>query len=1014
MKRERIFLKIILAVAMLTFSSANAFGAITGDIDGAGDVDLRDAVMAIQVCAGMKPTGVHKENSVNDSKIGLAEAITALQTAASILWYKDADGDGYSDGTTLISFGRPSDIYYESAELIITYGDRDDSDSNIHPEVWYKDADGDGYSDGTTEVSESKPPGYYEKSELIAMSGDRNDNDPTVHPEVQEIIVSVSSPQLTTTVGYNGDEQTVISGGNYPRSVYMGKPVLPVIPKMIVLPDGHELNHIEVETGEMITLSGSHTVQHGQQPYPLLPDIHPAATARNAAIYGSDSPYPGRLYDTLEIQKLSGVSILMVNLNPMIYKPLSGSLSYYKSLVVKVVTNPVSEKRQNDGMRCDPSRVLARLEVANPEAIHTYSGRAFRTKRPRNAGLCNPADSYQYVLITSETVRDAETTMNVHYLIAHRQARGVSATIVTVEDIYAKYSGADQAEQVRNFIIDAYNNWETAFVLLGGDTNIIPMRKLWCKSWDGDGAYEDHIPSDLYYQCLDGNYNRDGDDRWGEPTDGVNAGEIDLLAEVYVGRASAEDAEEMANFVYKTLSYENDNAAYKRSALMAGEYLGFGGDSDYAKNSMEEIRLEASEHGYTTKGFAHDPLYTTDVLYHEDGSWDKSLIISKIDSDAYGIINHLGHADYDYVMKMYNSDAGMFGNSKFIFAYSQGGVPGNFEEDCIGERLTTSTRQGMAAVVFNSRYGWGTFSSTDGPSQRYNREFWDAYFDEYMVHLGELNADSHEDNAWRIDQDCMRWCYYESNLLGDPMISLAERTDGNTTTTTTTVPVTTTTTTTSTSTTVSSSTTTTTIPQVVSFPDENLDAAVRREINKPVGDITISDLKSVTSLSASSEGIENLEGIQHFTALTGLSLDYNQVTDVSALAGLNNLAELYLSGNSISNISALSGLTHLTVLALGENQLTDVSALSGRTNLTFLDLNQNQLTDVSALAGLTNLNFLVLDGNQLTDINALVNNSGINKGDYISLVENPLSTISCAVHIPQLESRDVTVLHDCP
>ena len=34
--------------------------------------------------------------------------------------------------------------------------------------------------------------------------------------------------------------------------------------------------------------------------------------------------------------------------------------------------------------------------------------------------------------------------------------------------------------------------------------------------------YETYLPSDLYYSCLDGTYNYDGDDRWGEPTDGDN------------------------------------------------------------------------------------------------------------------------------------------------------------------------------------------------------------------------------------------------------------------------------------------------------------------------------------------------------------------------------------------------------------------------------------------------------------------------------------------------------------
>jgi len=50
-----------------------------------------------------------------------------------------------------------------------------------------------------------------------------------------------------------------------------------------------------------------------------------------------------------------------------------------------------------------------------------------------------------------------------------------------------------------------------------------------------------------------------------------------------------------------------------------------------------------------------------------------------------------------------------------------------------------------------------------------------------------------------------------------------------------------------------------------------------------------------------------------------------------------------------------------------------------------------------------------------------VDNSGINSGDRVYLYDsifdhyggNPLSTTSCNTYIPQLQSRGVTVYHDC-
>jgi hypothetical protein len=62
--------------------------------------------------------------------------------------------------------------------------DCNDNDPKEHPaQTWYKDADGDGYSDGTiNNTSCTRPIGYKTVSELLATSGDYDDNDPSVHP----------------------------------------------------------------------------------------------------------------------------------------------------------------------------------------------------------------------------------------------------------------------------------------------------------------------------------------------------------------------------------------------------------------------------------------------------------------------------------------------------------------------------------------------------------------------------------------------------------------------------------------------------------------------------------------------------------------------------------------------------------------------------------------------------------------------------------------------------------------
>ena len=88
----------------------------------------------------------------------------------------------------------------------------------------------------------------------------------------------------------------------------------------------------------------------------------------------------------------------------------------------------------------------------------------------------------------------------------------------------------------------------------------------------------------------------------------------------------------------------------------------------------------------------------------------------------------------------------------------------------------------------------------------------------------------------------------------------------------------------------------------VTFPDPNLETAIREALNKPEGAIYTSDLESLTELDAYRKGISDLTGLEYCTGLTHLNLDINEISDISALASLTNLHTLWLENNQISDI----------------------------------------------------------------------------------------------------------------
>ncbi len=167
----------------------------------------------------------------------------------------------------------------------------------------------------------------------------------------------------------------------------------------------------------------------------------------------------------------------------------------------------------------------------------------------------------------------------------------------------------------------------------------------------------------------------------------------------------------------------------------------------------------------------------------------------------------------------------------------------------------------------------------------------------------------------------------------------------------------------------------------VSFPDQNLEAAIREAVGKPTGDIYEADVENLTSLCAAARGIVSLTGLEHATSLTRLYLDSNNISDISPLANLSSLTDLYLGWNELSDISQLGNLTSLTSLRLDSNQISDTSPLANLSGLTDLYLGANRIGNISRLANLTTLTLLRLDSNQISDISPLANLSSLTELD---------------------------------
>jgi hypothetical protein len=381
-------------------------------------------------------------------------------------------------------------------------------------------------------------------------------------------------------------------------------------------------------------------------------------------------------------------------------------------------------------------------------------------------------DDYDLLLISNSALMPSFDDY-VNYKIS----TGFLVKQVTTEEIYAQYGGQDDQEKIRNCIIDYYTNHGIEYVILGGDADpanpadrIIPHRGL-------IAVDDDDIASDMYYSNLDGNWNTDNDNLWGEP------GEADLYSEVSIGRLCVDNVTEIANFTHKLFMYQDAPVtADVEKALIIGEQLDA---QTWGGTYKDEIVNGSSNNGYTTTGFPDN--FNITKLYEMLAMWDKTDIFNQFDNVGVNLLNHLGHSNVDYNMKMYNSDLTTtnFTNNGitrgYVIAYSQGCYNGSFDNrddygsyggDCFAE-VFTGLATGEVATIANSRYGWYDPGGTNSSSQYYDRQFFDALFGENITTIGGMNAESKEDNVAYINNDeYCRWVAYETNLFGDPSMDV--------------------------------------------------------------------------------------------------------------------------------------------------------------------------------------------------------------------------------------------------
>ena len=189
------------------------------------------------------------------------------------------------------------------------------------------------------------------------------------------------------------------------------------------------------------------------------------------------------------------------------------------------------------------------------------------------------------------------------------------------------------------------------------------------------------------------------------------------------------------------------------------------------------------------------------------------------------------------------------------------------------------------------------------------------------------------------------------------------------------------------------------------FPDPNFRAALAE-----LG-ITSENIVTRTSLWIPERSISDLTGIEHFSALTELYVQSNQLTELN-VSGNTALIVLSVGGNQLTKLD-VSKNTALWSLGVSSNQLIELD-VSNNTRLAVLFVDWNQLTELDVSKN-TALNRLYMGANQLTELDVSKNTALIvlemfsNKLNKLDVSKNTALTSLNVAH-NQLTEIDVSML----
>lgn len=318
----------------------------------------------------------------------------------------------------------------------------------------------------------------------------------------------------------------------------------------------------------------------------------------------------------------------------------------------------------------------------------------------------------------------------------------------------------DTQAKIRNFLRYCYNVHTTRYVILLGNTNVVPARMIasyaasTCPGCTGFYNNTNHA-SDMYYSCLDYCMNNNTNSYWMENQLCNNSyDEIDWGYDLHVGRVLVNTVEETFRWINKTKAYVN--------GLSQGDYLKY---NVVATKDVSNV-ITSQQWDAIGDDFPSNMSFVNDKnITQSQWSILDDYANGDADIDGFSLLIHAGHGGT--LWSPYEPSS-LNNINKPNFLYTEGCDEGDF-----GSSTSSRTEQYMQddgsifAGVSNSAYGW-FIASTYYTEEMMNQMF-NATTGNYTLTFCEAHDAARE--IVGHDIDCV-WgmIVKETNFFGDPSL----------------------------------------------------------------------------------------------------------------------------------------------------------------------------------------------------------------------------------------------------